>query len=807
MDNDIVKVRNNQLWGLQTTAGKELLPAIYEKIFYVRRFHSYIIRKDKKYGLFDPVRAVLTDLKYQHISPHTHFEGMNDGYEVKTEKGLGWIDLNGKVLIPPQYYRFKGILERFFQASTDYHNHYDLYDQDGNLLIKGPLYEVEAGKENVLIVCKYVKMAAGSGFYDALFTMAGEPLTEFKYTHISAAKNGLFHSREKVLQGETYAEKWGVLDPEGKEIVPFIYDQIEASGEQYIWVKKDGRCGLLDHNGKIVIPMEYDSVGDMRDGYTYALKDDKCGLINDKNERIVPFRYQALGDVKDRTVYWYRDGEAGYLDLDQDNREYTLTKVADDQYRYCDDQKMPGRISRPGDVRPLIENSISFEQDGMHGFIDGDGKVFIPAIYEDCSSCFYGGLAFVKSDGKWGIINREGQWVAPPEYDLIGFIMKGFCLGKKGDSMDLISTAGVIYSNPNGHIGYSHKKYNQELKKWEQSPGGDWMWYVFNNGWYLQDRIDSDHVITQDIESYSILKTSSTEIDYFEVYYGEGVTPDGEYFMEDPLYDKINDPKLKKSEFQRVPPDLIETAGVRTAKNRINSNHANIYDPYYINDYYSGVAETLIGTQNRYLMAVGVAVSQWILWRIAEKCEPYLDMEAAFQKLEALTAAIAYPYIADSYLMNKPEIDCEAVLVKQYGEDFEYPVEVGVLDTLLMLWEKVYFCFQAGKYHLETEVDRLVILARMVLSPKAKKIFNQWLKDIIEQGRNEYSDFLEGSGVSGVYYYYLDDLINPDCLLERQYHDVAFHHKQFLEKLETLDWENNPYLIQKEYLENKEKLQ
>lgn len=806
MNNAIVKVMRDQLWGLETAAGKEVLPTIYEKFFYVRKYRSYIVRKNKKYGLFDPVRSVFTDLKYQHVSPQTRFKGMNDGYEVKTDEGLGWVDLNGKVLIPPQYKHFKGILGRFFLASTSY-NDYDLYDQSGNLLIKGPLYEVKAGTEDVLIVSKYVRRAAGSGFYKALFTTAGKPLTEFKYKDISAAKNELFHGREKVLQGEQYVEKWGVLNQEGKVIVPFQYDQTEASGEQYIWVKKDGKSGLLDHNGEIIIPMEYDSVGDMRDGYAYVVKDGKCGLINHKNQLIVPLQYQALGDVKDHTVYWYLDGKMGYLDLEQDNREYTLIRVEDDRYLYCDDQKKPGRLCRPADVRPLIENSISFKQDGMNGFIDGDGRVLIPAVYEECSSCFYGGLGFAKVDGKWGIINRSGQWVTPAEYDLAGFLMKGFCLGKKGSITDLISAEGVIYSNPDGHIGYSHKKYNQELKKWEESPGGDWMWYVFNNGWYLQDMVDRDHVITQDIESYSILKKSSSGTDYFEVHYGEGVTPKGEYIMEELLYDKINDLKLKKSEFKRMPPDLIETAGVRTAANRINSNYANVSDEYFINDYYSGVADSLTGTQNRYLMAVGAAVSQWILWRIADKCEPYLDMEAVFQKSEVFTAAIACPDFADAYLMNKPKIDYEAALIKQNGKDFKYPVEVGVLDTLLLLWEDVYFFFRSGKYHLHTEVDRLVILARMVLSPKAKKVFNQWLKDVIKRGQNQYSDLLEGGSLFGVYYFYLDDLISPDCLLEQQHDDSAFHQKQFLEQLEQLDWENNPYLNQKEYLENKEKIQ
>jgi len=51
-----------------------------------------------------------------------------------------------------------------------------------------------------------------------------------------------------------------------------------------------------------------------------------------------------------------------------------------------------------------------------YGFIDEDGNIVIPAIYDDVSK-FSEGLVSVQKDGKYGYINKQGQVVAPIIYD------------------------------------------------------------------------------------------------------------------------------------------------------------------------------------------------------------------------------------------------------------------------------------------------------------------------------------------------------------------------------------------------------
>ena len=55
------------------------------------------------------------------------------------------------------------------------------------------------------------------------------------------------------------------------------------------------------------------------------------------------------------------------------------------------------------------------------GYIDETGEMVIPPQF-DQADCFHGGVAPVKKDGKWGVINKNGKLICPYFYDDDGFI-------------------------------------------------------------------------------------------------------------------------------------------------------------------------------------------------------------------------------------------------------------------------------------------------------------------------------------------------------------------------------------------------
>lgn len=92
-------------------------------------------------------------------------------------------------------------------------------------------------------------------------------------------------------------------------------------------------------------------------------------------------------------------------------------------------------------VVPAIYNSVwAFSeglaavknQAGRVGFIDSTNATVIPFDYEDAVS-FYDGYAAVKKDGKWGYVDKNGNTVIPFEYDdAFGAGNRLFTVGKNG---------------------------------------------------------------------------------------------------------------------------------------------------------------------------------------------------------------------------------------------------------------------------------------------------------------------------------------------------------------------------------------
>ena len=50
-----------------------------------------------------------------------------------------------------------------------------------------------------------------------------------------------------------------------------------------------------------------------------------------------------------------------------------------------------------------------------HGFVDKNGKLVVPLIYDEAMT-FSEGMAAVKQDGKWGYLDSTGKIVIPLKY-------------------------------------------------------------------------------------------------------------------------------------------------------------------------------------------------------------------------------------------------------------------------------------------------------------------------------------------------------------------------------------------------------
>ena len=70
------------------------------------------------------------------------------------------------------------------------------------------------------------------------------------------------------------------------------------------------------------------------------------------------------------------------------------------------------------------------QKDGKWGVIDRNGDAVVPPQWDDVRY-FSEGLAQVEKAGKYGFIDRTGKEVAPPQWDLAGEFSEGLAQVKK----------------------------------------------------------------------------------------------------------------------------------------------------------------------------------------------------------------------------------------------------------------------------------------------------------------------------------------------------------------------------------------
>jgi hypothetical protein len=104
--------------------------------------------------------------------------------------------------------------------------------------------------------------------------------------------------------------------------------------------------------------------------------------------------------------------------------------------------------SSAGESKAIDQNQLfPFLQNNRFGYLDRQGKIVVPAQFED-GRPFSEGLAAVKINGKYGAIDPTGKMVISPIYEWPGYFKQGIAVFTDfRDRPVLLNTAGKIVQN------------------------------------------------------------------------------------------------------------------------------------------------------------------------------------------------------------------------------------------------------------------------------------------------------------------------------------------------------------------------
>lgn len=409
------------------------------------------------YGLIDMQGNKITDNIYNSITNIDYKEG---NLKVEQNGQYGVINIKGTTIIKPEYESI--IADGYYDEETKYERagfilriktddgyKFGYADRKGKIILE-PLYN-EVSRITEITGDDVFLITANNGRYGVVKN--GKEVLKNDFTDINFDQN----NNLLILQKDS---SWGVVDLEGNNIVPIDYDNIIIGGK-YINAQKGEDTLIFDASGNNIDTdiLSYNQVNDnyaividkdnnynivdnagnkkLNENYTYieylnndefiVTIDGKTGIINAEGNSIIEVNYNAIQQIDGTNALQAVDSENNRTDIiDKDmqihegienayiSKETNYIKLyseTDVKYYNLDGKEITYKEIAPN-------NSIyADKKDGKWGLVDSNGNVVVNYEY-DMVTEQNGNVAGVKKDGKWQIVDTKGQLVSDNGYTL-----------------------------------------------------------------------------------------------------------------------------------------------------------------------------------------------------------------------------------------------------------------------------------------------------------------------------------------------------------------------------------------------------
>ena len=108
--------------------------------------------------------------------------------------------------------------------------------------------------------------------------------------------------------------KYGVVNYDGKELIPLKYDEIKRVDKVFFKVKKDNRYGLYSLKGEELIEPIYEDIGTFKEDIIKVKRNSRYGILNKNKYIVVPFQYDYIDELSDGLILFKKGWKYGFLD-------------------------------------------------------------------------------------------------------------------------------------------------------------------------------------------------------------------------------------------------------------------------------------------------------------------------------------------------------------------------------------------------------------------------------------------------------------------------------------------------------------
>lgn len=279
-------------------------------------------------------------------------------------------------------------------------------------------------------------------------------------------------AEKKLITKKGDNGKYGFVDEKGNWCIYPLFEEIGDFKEGMAKIRLDGLYGFINNQGKTIIPPIYHKAWSFLNGLAIVEKNGLYGHINKLGKVVIPIQYKDTYPFQDKPEGLLAEVEradGSWIFIDKDNKfvkfsdrgaakEESLPKTTSGSKV----TRKPGQdiatgckrnernnyypVDKYGDQVGTIESwdYITFHEDlaairfwfqdpnnimlghYLYGFINRNGEWAIRPIFWGVHNFNKGccPVAINKGernpDARWGIIDKEGNWILEPKYNYIG---------------------------------------------------------------------------------------------------------------------------------------------------------------------------------------------------------------------------------------------------------------------------------------------------------------------------------------------------------------------------------------------------
>lgn len=408
------------------------------------------VEKDGKWGAIDKSGNTIVPFAYQEAASHFS-EGL---LAVKKNGKWGFVDKTGKEVVVPEY---KMVIPEFSEGLTAVETRdkkWGFIKTDGTVAIEPQYKAVYTPFSEDLAG---VSTSDGKGYihkdgtvafmadYDGIYTFhdgiaeyrVGKVRTVVRNSSPVPISIGIgigWGGHHHHHHGHWYPG-WGWGPGIGIGF-PYIYDDpwfYDGWGEPVETVTVQSRRGYIDNTGRIIASAENDHVYPMNEYGSLVMNKNRYGFVNRKGLFVAHIVYRNMIPDYDAEALIAKneDKEWGALSISDGHEVIPFTydeiKAGGNKCFIYKENGEYGLMDKDGkkltealysSIGQGEDNRFAAEKNGEKLYLDSDGKEVITwPEGVDKISAFHDGVAAVKKNGKWGMIDTEGNWLIKPLYE------------------------------------------------------------------------------------------------------------------------------------------------------------------------------------------------------------------------------------------------------------------------------------------------------------------------------------------------------------------------------------------------------